>query len=127
MKKTKNTIRLTEQEFNTLISESVKRAIEEGKFGDFMKKAGKGVANTLAAGALGGSLAAGAIGTIAQEPKYSDTDDVPSEEVVMDYEDEISPFDGEVDDSTFNKIKFKESKLNNRIAQIIREEISKVL
>ena len=43
MEKKNNTIRLTEEEFNTLIEEAVMQVINEGKFGDFARKVGKGL------------------------------------------------------------------------------------
>ena len=119
MKKNSNTIRLTEQEFNALIEESVKRVIAEGKFGK--------VGDWLGAAALGGSLAAGAAGTMMQDPKQSDY--YPEEDNIAmvhqddpDYGDfeEVAPEDPE---DAWHIDGVSESKIRS----ILRQEISKVL
>lgn len=49
----RNTIRLNESEFHQLIEDSVRACLNEGKVGDFLKKAGKGLKNAAIAGAVG--------------------------------------------------------------------------
>ena len=111
-----NTIRLTEQEFNSLIEESVKRVIEEGKWSDL-----------LATGALGAGLTAGVVGTLTQDQKQSDY--YPEEDNITmvssdepDYEDfeEVAP---ENPEDAWNINGVSESKIRD----ILRQEISKVL
>ena len=120
MKRNSNTIRLTEQEFNALIEESVRRIINEGKWGK--------VGDWLGAAALGGSLAAGAAGTMMQDPKQSNY--YPQEDNITmvhpDDEDVIDDFSIEAPEDEADAWKF-ESKFNSRLDRIIKEEISKVL
>lgn len=47
-------IKLNESALNRLIEESIEQAIDEGAFGDFAKKAGKGLAKAAIAGGLMG-------------------------------------------------------------------------
>lgn len=127
MKKNNNTIRLTEQEFNTLIENSVKKVISEGKYGK--------LGNWLAAGALGGSLAAGGVGTVLQEPEHIHNANkteitfpgTPEDEQVTQW-----MVSHNIEDTPENRQEVWEKMCESKskrinIDKIIREEISKVL
>ena len=117
MKRNNKTLRLTEQEFNTLIEESVKNAINEIKWGD--------IGNGLAAGALGAGLTAGAVGTLTQDPKQSDywqeEEDIRPLTNVDDYDFETDA--PEVPEDAWKLNGVSESK----IRRIVRNELYKVL
>lgn len=59
MTKKDNVIRLNEAELKVLIENSVRVAIEEGRFGNMAKKVGKGIAKAGLYGALAAGSAAG--------------------------------------------------------------------
>ena len=140
MEKTGNTIRLNEQEFNKLIEESVKQVLSEGKFGDFAKKVGKGVGTAALCGALGaGSLYCLDKGLENQE-RYEQQLNKDARMQLPPMEDEVSQWleDHNLEDTPKNREYAwdylrdvsnhkNESKSHDRISQIIREEISKVL
>lgn len=117
-----NKICLTEQELYSLIEESVIETLNEGKFSDW-----------LTAAALGGGLAAAGVGTMAQDPKYSDSIDMPSHEISVqpeedDFETDIEPkyISSEEDFYEDENEPFNEN-VKRRVNKIISEEISKVL
>jgi hypothetical protein len=142
MKNNNKILRLNEDQFNALIEEAVVRVIEEGKWGNFSKQLGKKIGKGALYGALGaGSIGAsiGAIGTgLDQHDAYNqelstqaqemrDTHG-PSEEDVIEYlqynKMEDTPQNREI---AWERMTTNESKINNRLSEIIREEISKVL
>jgi hypothetical protein len=133
MKRNSNTIRLTEQEFNALIEESVKRIINEGKWGDALKNVGKKVGKGAAATAF--ALGAGALGVspLLDEPNHIDNGN-PETEITMPSQEEkaidwLETHGMEVNDENIAKVfnQLGESKFNSRLDRIIKEEISKVL
>ena len=134
MEKNNNTIRLTEQEFNKLISEAVMQVINEGKFGNFAKKVGKGLGKAALYGALGaGSLYALDKGMENQE-KYEQSLNKQGMEMQGPNKEDVAQWleDHQMSDTPQNRemawqYLTNESKANNRLAQIIREEINKVL
>jgi len=119
-----NEIRLSEQELYSLIKESVIETLNEGKWSDY-----------LSAGALGLGLAGSAVGTMVQDPKYSDNVDMPSHEITVqpgddeiEFETDIEPqYISSEEDFYDNDEYVGESRLSNAIDRIITEEISKVL
>lgn len=139
MERTKNTIRLTESEFNQLVEASVIAVLNEGKFGDFAKKVGKGLGKA----ALAGACATGALYTADQGldsmERYEDELNGQATELQGPSEDEITKFlrDHNMPDTESNRedarqyfIEFHGSaneSRSRRLSQIIREEISKVL
>lgn len=138
MQKNKNTIRLTEQEFNRLVEASVMQVLNEGKFGDFAMKVGKGIGKTALYGALGlGSLYAIDKGVENQEKyqqslnRHASAMQGPTEDAItkwiQDNDMEDTPQNREIAWGHINNMLQNESKRNNRLSQIIREEISKVI
>lgn len=116
-----NEIRLTEQELYSLIKESVIETLNEGKWGK--------VGDYLSAGALGLGLAGTAVGTMVQDPHYSDEEDMPSHEIIVEPDEEEIEFETDVNPKYLAQDEhqhMRESKLSKRLDQIIKEEISKV-
>lgn len=125
MEKRNNKIRLNEQEFKTLIEESVKRIIKEGKYGK--------IGDWLAAGALGGALAAGGVGSLAQKPQITKDKTEITAPVNRNDDEKVTQWmvDHNIEDTPENReavwSQMFESKMNNKINKIIREEIMKVI
>jgi hypothetical protein len=138
MEKNNNVIRLTEQEFNALIQEAVTQVLNEGKFGDIAKNVGKGLGKTALYGALGAGLLYGANKGLENQERYAQELNKQGLEMQGPSNDEVSqwitdhgmedtPQNREVAWEYINKQMQNESKQSDRLAQIIREEISKVL
>lgn len=116
-----NEIRLTEQELYSIIKESVIETLNEGKWGK--------VGDWLSAGALGAGLTAGAVGTMVQDPKYSDDVDMPSHEITVQPDEDEYEFETDIDPkyAENDELRFNESKMSKKIDRIIDEALSKVL
>lgn len=136
MESKENVIRLTEQEFNQLIEEAVKQVISEGKFGNFARKVGKGIGKA----ALYGALGAGSLWSIDQglqnQEKYEQEMNRQAMEMQYPTDNDVTKWieDHKMEDTPENReyawkelSGMNESKKHDRLARIIREEISKVI
>lgn len=133
MEKNNKIIRLTEQEFHQLVKSSVKQVLDEGKFGNAMKRIGKGVGKAALYGALGaGSLYAIDKG-LENQDKYEQDLNRQAKEMQAPSQEEVGQWllDHDMEDTPENRDWYwnyvRESKQNARIGQIIRESIQKIL
>lgn len=137
----KNTIRLTEEQFNQLIENAVMEALNEGRFGDMAKKAGKGLAKGLLYTGLAAGAAYGVDKGMQNQEKYQQQINHEAQMLNRGNEDEIKQFmhDHNLEDNEQNRKEVEsyfdsknESKKampalsEQRLARIIRENLQKV-
>lgn len=125
MKRNNKTLRLTEQEFNTLIEESVKNAINEIKWGK--------VGNALATGAMAASLAIPPVKMAMDSDKQSQYNDPQETEISMvskdDNDERVTQWmiDHDIEDTPENRQDVWSQMFESKIRRIVRSELSKVL
>lgn len=133
MENNSKTIRLNEQEFQEFIKSVVIQTLNEGKFGDAVKRVGKGIGKAALYGALGaGSLYAIDKG-LENQDKYEQDLNRQAKEMQAPSQEEVGQWllDHDMEDTPENRDWYwnyvRESKQNARIGQIIRESIQKIL
>ena len=137
----KNTIRLTEEQFYQLIEDAVIEALNEGKFGDMAKKAGKGLAKGLLYTGLAAGAAYGVDKGMQNQERYQNQINHEAQMLNRGNEDEVRKFmkDHNLEDNEENRKEVEtyfdsknESKKavtvfsEQRLARIIRENLQKV-
>ena len=141
MTKKNNTIRLTEEQFHQLIENAVIETLNEGRFGDIAKKAGKGLAKGLLYTGLAAGAAYGVDKGMQNQERYQQQINHEAQMLNRGNEDEIRQFmhDHNMEDNEQNRKEVEayfdsknESKKpmptisEQRLARIIRENLQKV-